>query len=44
MVISKVYVHAPAGMDYHKNTKSEKKKEFCSGLLQLYKEPWSSTQ
>lgn len=27
MVISKVYVHAPAGMDYHKNTKSEKKKK-----------------
>lgn len=26
MVISKVYVHAPAGMDYHKNTKSEKKR------------------
>lgn len=27
MVISKVYVHAPAGMDYHKNTKSGKKKK-----------------
>lgn len=26
IVISKVYVHAPAGMDHHKNTKSKKKR------------------